>query len=432
MVNVRVTMQSRIMSLMLRLQLGAILISFATAGWLLLELRNDATEWRLALVIQAAFNLWWIGSIAWLRFSRRIASDTADAWYGHTVAVFWLGNLATVATFWLLMPSATPLLQALAVFFSTGPVAVEAMGSVRPPRFGERGTLSAAAPVGIPLGEAAYFTVHGGPLAVPVILFWPAFVTVVLLLRENLQRSLVTSHALRIEAERAGAARTRFLAAASHDLGQPLQSARLFLDQGVRSADAERRRRALDNARDALGAMERLLVQMLDHLRLDAGAVRARPRVMEASEPIAQVASQFEPVAALAGVRIVAVSSGLKLLADTDLLVRSLGNLVDNALRHGRASRVLIGVRRRRGMARFWVIDDGRGIADPERDAIFDDFVQGADAGAGERGGFGLGLASVRRMAELMGGSAGLAPDWCKGAAFFIDVPQGEAERTGA
>jgi signal transduction histidine kinase len=420
------------MSLMLRLQLGAILISLATAGWLLVVLRADTAEWRLALAVQAAFNLWWIGSVAWLRITRRVVPDMADAWYGHTLAVFWFGNVATVGTFWLLMPAASPVIQALAVFFSTGPVAVEAMGSVRPPRFGPRSPLSTAAPVGIPAGEAAYFVVHGGELALPVILFWPAFVTVVLLLRENLQRSLVKSHELRIAAEQAGEARTRFLAAASHDLGQPLQSARLFLDQSLRSADPERRRRALDNARDALGAMERLLTQMLDHLRLGAGAIRPHPRPLIASEPIARVAAQFEPVAALAGVSLVAAPSSLALTADTDLLERALGNLVDNALRHAKARRVLIGARRSGDAVRFWVVDNGRGVAAEERERLFDDYVQGGDAGGGERGGFGLGLASVRRMAGLMGGRAALDPGWRKGAAFFIEVPLGGTEGAAA
>lgn len=408
---------------MLRLQLGAILISLATVGWLLMQVDADTIEWRLALAIQAAFNLWWIGSVAWRRLVRRTRPDTADAWYDHTVQVFWFGNVATVATFWLLMPSATPLLQAMAVFFSTGPVTVEAMGSVRPPRFGERGLLSAWAPVGIPAGEAAYFAVHGGQLALPVILFWPAFVAVVLMLRENLQRSLVTSHGLRREAERAGEARARFLAAASHDLGQPLQSARLFLDQAVRGADPVKRQRAFDNARDALGAMERLLTQMLDHLRLDAGGVRPRPRPIIASEPIAHVAAQFEPVAALARIDLRAVPSSIALSADFDLLVRALGNLVDNALRHSRARRVLVGVRRQGRSARFCVVDDGQGVATPDRERLFDDYVQGAGAGGGERGGFGLGLASVRRMAALMGGHAGLDPGWRNGAAFFIELP---------
>jgi signal transduction histidine kinase len=422
------------MSLMLRLQAGAILGSIGPNIWLFCALADDvpAPSWWAALILITGFYLWWAASIIWYRLNRTVSPDSPDRWFGHTIAVFWAGNLTVGAVFWLLMPHASEAIRMLVVFFTTAPVAVEAMGSVRPPRFGPRGPWATRAPVGLPAIEILFFLTHPTPLALPVLLLWPPLLATLLLLRENLQRSLVRSHDLRLEAERARDARTRFLAAASHDLGQPLQSARLFLDQALRSPEPQKRARAGENARDALGAMERLLNQMLDQLRLDAGAVQPRSRSITASEPIAHVAAQFGPAAALAGIELIAAPSRIALSADTDMLERALGNLVDNALRHGRGRRVLIGARRRGAAARFWVIDDGVGVPPAEAGTLFDDYVQGAGAGGGARGGFGLGLGSVRRMAELMGGRAGLDPGWCKGAAFFIDLPLEGAERAPA
>ena len=114
----------------------------------------------------------------------------------------------------------------------------------------------------------------------------------------------------------------------------------------------------------------------------------------------------------------------LTVRADTDLVERALSNLADNAIRHAKASRVLIGARVRVGRVRLWVIDDGVGVAEADRRHLFDDYVQGSDHGDEVRGGFGLGLASVRRIAGLMGGDTGLDPGWRKGAAFFLELPR--------
>jgi len=259
--------------------------------------------------------------------------------------------------------------------------------------------------------------------------YWPfvvAFLSIfgmsLYALARLLERNLGSLREARASAEASLAARTRFLASASHDLGQPLQSARLFLDQVVRSDDKAARAAAARHADTAFGAMERLLRSMLDHLRLDAQAVEARPEPVSANDLIAHVSAQIEPMARLAGVRLVAVGSTAKVLADPGLFGRALGNLADNAVRHSDGTRVLIGARRHRGRVRFWVIDDGVGVAGEDAPNIFDEFAQGGQHGR-ERGGFGLGLATVSRLAKLMGGHAGLDTKWCKGAAFFVDLP---------
>ena len=89
-------------------------------------------------------------------------------------------------------------------------------------------------------------------------------------------------------------------------------------------------------------------------------------------------------------------------------------------------------LRRHGDCARLYVIDDGRGIEAGQSGRLFEPFVQGDRAGAGERGGFGLGLANVRRFARAMGGEAGIDPRWRNGAAFFIQLPLGGVEVTAA
>ena len=132
-----------------------------------------------------------------------------------------------------------------------------------------------------------------------------------------------------------------------------------------------------------------------------------------------------EPAAALANVSIHAMPCRLVVRADPALVRRALGNLIGNAIRHAKAKRILIGARRRGSSVRLWVIDDGTGIPAIDIQRLFEDYVQGSDHGADIRGGFGLGLATTRRLARLVGGDAGLEPDWVSGAAFWLELPSG-------
>ena len=261
----------------------------------------------------------------------------------------------------------------------------------------------------------------------PFLLPFCLIYSVAMLAQSNMVRdNLQGNRTARLEAERQQEARTRFLASASHDLGQPLQSARLFFDQVLRSGDPSVRAHAVEEAKGAFAMMARQLDQMLLHLRLETGAVEARLVTLSAGAQISAVASLAEAEAQLAGVEIIAVPSGLAVLGDRSLIERALSNLAHNAIRHAKARRLLIGARRHGANVRFWVIDDGVGIAGADLPRLFDDYVQGSDHGDEVRGGFGLGLASVRRMAVLIGGSAGLDTRWKRGSAFFLEVPGGD------
>jgi signal transduction histidine kinase len=258
-------------------------------------------------------------------------------------------------------------------------------------------------------------SVHEVPYWPYIDLFLFTFLGSLLVLDKTLEGNVI---ALR----RARDARTEFMAAASHDLGQPLQAARLFLEQAVGAPDADRREAATRNTRSALGAMERLIRQMLDHLSIESGGLTAVEQRFRTGEVIAAVGEQFTPVAALTGTELCIVPSNLEASGDPALVERALGNLVDNALRHAGASRVLIGARRHGGAVRLWVIDDGRGVAgDPQR--LFLPFAQGTVVDGRPRVGLGIGLSSVRGLLAVMGGTTGIDPKWRSGAAFYLELP---------
>lgn len=415
------------MSLMLRLQLLAMSVAAASMALVHIWLGAVIPPARLLLydIVDGGFVLWWALSIAWLRLRGKVPDDTADGWYGHTLAVFWIGNAATVITFWISMPYADPALQLLVTMMCQGPLTVEVIGTVRTPSYGVRGRLGTLAPLGVPAGLIAWFAQSGSEFSIPVILWLTAFTATLLGLREVLQASVDAAWRGKRDADAARDARGQFLASASHDLGQPLQAARLFFDQVLQSPTGPTRERAVRNVRWAFDTTEHLLGQMLDHLRLESGDVEARLEPLPLGPIIARVAEMHEPAARLKGMDIDALPTRLVALADRTLVERALGNLVINAIRHAGARRVLVGARRHGDRVRLWVIDNGVGIPQADRPRLFEDHVQGSNHGDEIRGGFGLGLASCRRIAELMGGAAGHEPRWTNGAAFWIDLPLG-------
>jgi signal transduction histidine kinase len=161
---------------------------------------------------------------------------------------------------------------------------------------------------------------------------------------------------------------------------------------------------------------------MLDHLRLESRSIEPQLRQVAVGPLIARIAEMNEPAARLAGVSLMALPTRLKAVGDPALTERALGNLVGNAIRHAKARRILIGARRVAGRVRLWVIDDGVGVAEADAARLFEDFVQGSDHGDEVRGGFGLGLSSARRMAQLMGGGVGLERKWRRGSAFWLEL----------
>jgi signal transduction histidine kinase len=337
-------------------------------------------------------------------------------WVGLGEALHWAVWLLVQGVVWLLMPWGPTTMQMVTLLFSTGYMAANFVSSLDAPMLGRVRIF------GMAVSLVLATVLHQVQLWPYIAAYLLCFAVVMMMLSGVVDRGIAQLREARADAEAARDARTQFMAAASHDLGQPLQAARLFFEQAVAAPDTARRTIAERNTRAALAAMERLIHQMLDHLRLGEGVVEAQIEAFEAGALIARVAGQFAPVAELSNISIIAMPSTLRACGDTALVERALGNLVDNALRHSRAHRVVVGARRRGGLIRLYVIDDGRGVAAGEESRLFDAFVQGAGDGQPRRG-LGIGLSSVRGLMDLMHGATGLDPHWRRGAAFFLELP---------
>ena len=232
-------------------------------------------------------------------------------------------------------------------------------------------------------------------------------------------------------AETALAAKTRFLAAASHDLRQPLQSALLFHDlarDGVEDPDLAE---TLEHLGRALGAMRDLLEMLLDISRLDAGIVEPRLGSVEVGPVLAKLVGELRPQAATAGLQLDFVPTRLVVRTDPILLERILRNLVVNAIRYTDRGRILVGCRRRGDAVALQVWDTGRGISAAHLDEIFEEFRQ-LDNPARERGkGLGLGLAIVRRLCELLGHGVDVRSRIGQGSMFEVVAPRDSSAGSG-
>jgi Na+/proline symporter/CheY-like chemotaxis protein len=238
--------------------------------------------------------------------------------------------------------------------------------------------------------------------------------------------------ASRAEAEAANLGKTRFIAAASHDLLQPLHAARLFTAAMIDRDPGNDLGGKIDAS---LGAVESLLDALLDISKLDAGAFKPEKRPFALQPLFESLATAFAPVAARRGVELVVVPTRAFVSTDSAFLRRILQNLLSNALRYGRVEgrppRVLLGCRRvsKEGDGdelRIEVRDNGPGIATDKQIIIFDEFVrlQPEDEAPREERGLGLGLAIVDRIARMLDLPVGLASAPGRGSTFSVFVPR--------
>lgn len=231
-------------------------------------------------------------------------------------------------------------------------------------------------------------------------------------------------------AEAATRVKARLLAAASHDLRQPVHSLGLFLgtleELGRRPVlqPADVGRIAVSMQR-ALGALSGLLGALLDLSRLDAGTVEPKPAPLALEDLLDTLHSQFAGPARAQGLRFASVPSRLWVETDRGLLLQVLSNLCTNALRYNRrGGRVLVGCRRGAGRrVTIQVLDTGIGIAPEEQPRVFGEFYQVAGAGRGREQGLGLGLAIVQRTARLLGGELTLRSVPGRGSCFALTLP---------
>ena len=237
---------------------------------------------------------------------------------------------------------------------------------------------------------------------------------------------LALKHA-KSQADLANQSKTRFLAAASHDLRQPLSSALLFLESIDSSALGSRDRDYLHKAQVALASVSNLLGTLLDVARLDSGAIEPQYASFPVAAVLDRIVPEFEGVARAAGIELKFVPSTAWVRSDMHLLETVLRNLISNAIRYTPRGCVLIGCRRRRDGLEIRVHDTGIGIGAEHLDAIFGAYYQVPGDGRERASGIGLGLSIVDRIAKLLSLERTVRSTPGRGSMFAVRVPYGRA-----
>jgi two-component system, sensor histidine kinase len=231
------------------------------------------------------------------------------------------------------------------------------------------------------------------------------------------------------EAERANQAKTRFLAAASHDLRQPMHAIGLFVGTLRTKIHYPEVRQIVDKIQASVVAMEALFFDLLDISRLDAGSIVANVRSFSLTEMFDRVALEFGPQAQDKDIRFDVIRSTASVKSDPILLNRIVNNLVSNAIRYTREGRVLLGCRRTENGIRIEVRDTGIGIPEEHLDDIFQEFFQLQNPDRDRTKGLGLGLSIVQRHASLLDHPIRVSSTPGKGSCFSISLPIGVAQQ---
>jgi two-component system, chemotaxis family, CheB/CheR fusion protein len=230
------------------------------------------------------------------------------------------------------------------------------------------------------------------------------------------------------QAELATVAKSRFLAAASHDLRQPLQTLALLQDLLAKSVDGERTQGLVDRFGDTLGAMSSMLNTLLDINQIEAGTVRSEIVEFPIDDLLQRLKDEFAFHAQAQGLELHVVACSVSVRSDIRLLEQILRNLLANALKYTRKGKVLLGCRRRRGMLSIEVWDTGIGIPEAELQTIFEEYHQLDNPAREHSKGLGLGLSIVQRLADLLGHTLHVRSKLERGSAFSVQVARATGE----
>lgn len=227
-------------------------------------------------------------------------------------------------------------------------------------------------------------------------------------------------------AEDASISKTRFLAAASHDILQPLNAARLYVTSLVERQHSGEETRLVENIDELLQAIEEILGALLDISRLDAGAMTTSISSFKMADLMRSLEIEFAPIARAKNLELAFVPCSLPVESDRLLLRRLLQNLISNAIKYTPRGRVLVGCRRQGPSLKICVYDTGVGIPPVKRGEIFKEFHR-LEQGARIARGLGLGLSIVERLARVL--KHGIAIDGNKsgGSVFSVTVPTAKA-----
>ncbi len=236
---------------------------------------------------------------------------------------------------------------------------------------------------------------------------------------ENLNQSLLEAKSM---AEIANHSKTRFLAAASHDVLQPLNAASLFSATLFEQLQDKQQKQLSQRIQQSLHSAELLLKDLIDISKLDSGNVKPEMSRFSLKELMQQLSGEFEMLASEKSIKLRTVYCDKMTYSDRTMLRRILQNLLSNAVKHSQADSILFGVRRKKNELVIHIIDNGVGITKTQQQRIFEEFVQlDSDKIAVE--GHGLGLAIVTRILKILKLPLNLNSSENQGCDFSVSVP---------
>jgi signal transduction histidine kinase/ActR/RegA family two-component response regulator len=248
-------------------------------------------------------------------------------------------------------------------------------------------------------------------------------------LRAEIEAATAELRKRKEEAEQANAAKSRFLAAASHDLRQPLHAVGLFVTRLSQLAHKPEARQIVDKLESGVFAMQDLLETLLDISRLDARLVKVHTTDFPLHDLLERFALEFSGPAEEKGLTLRVRPSRLWLQTDAKLLGRILMNFISNALRYTAQGGILLACRRRGDKALIQVWDTGIGIPADRLQDVFNEYVQIGNPERHHAKGLGLGLAICDRLAQLLGVPMGVRSVEGRGSVFWVEVPIGREVR---
>lgn len=248
---------------------------------------------------------------------------------------------------------------------------------------------------------------------------------VVITFADITERKRVTAEldAARHAADEANFAKSRFLAAASHDLRQPLQTLALIQGLLANRVDDDRGRRLVARLDETLGAMTGMLNTLLDINQIEAGTLRTQTESFALGPLLERLQGEFAYHAEAKRLELRVVRSNQTVISDPRLLEQMLRNLMSNALKYTLTGKVLLGCRRHGDLLRIEVLDTGIGIPEGELDRIFGEYHQIDNPAREHSRGLGLGLAIVRRLGDLLGHPIHVRSRTGRGSIFWLEVP---------
>lgn len=241
---------------------------------------------------------------------------------------------------------------------------------------------------------------------------------------EELRREREEANAARERAEAASRSKSRFLAAASHDLRQPLHALSLYSAALSEAATSARMRKIGKNIEASVDSLDDLFEALLDISKLDAGVITPQMRSVSVRQLLDRLTTEFSPQASARGITLSVEPLDGRIETDPVLVERILRNLLDNAVRYTHSGRVSMVARATASRLEICISDTGIGIPPAETERIYEEFYQLNNHARDPRKGLGLGLATVRRLVDLLGYSIEMRSTIGAGSSFTLCIPQ--------